>query len=264
MREDALRQRQSGGHQERGPVDRVEADDLLADQVQVGGPEVLAFDRAHVSGQRVEPDVEDVVAFDRHRDAPLDGRAADRKIVQPLLDERDHFVAARLGLDEIRLLFVELQQLVLKRRELEEVVLFGDGLGRTAAVGARIAGLGIVDVQLVEHAVLAGVRALVDVAVVEAALKQLLHDLGVCALVVRWKKSMSRSSVFHWSRNSAEITSVNSCGDLSGGLRGAFDLLAVLVGAGREISVVTLHALDALDGVGGDGRVGVADVRARR
>ena len=39
--EDALRQRDVGGHQEGGPEDGVEAQDFLADQMQVGGPEVL-------------------------------------------------------------------------------------------------------------------------------------------------------------------------------------------------------------------------------
>ena len=42
---------------------------------------------------------------------------------------------------------------------------------------------------------------------------------------------------------------------------GALDLLPVLIGAGGEHYVVALHALPALDGVGGDGGVGVADVR---
>ena len=80
--EDALRQRQIRRHQERRPEDGVKADDLLADQVEVGGPEVLAVDRAHVADQRVEPDVEDVLAFDRQRDSPFDGGAADREIVE--------------------------------------------------------------------------------------------------------------------------------------------------------------------------------------
>ena len=34
----ALGRRQAGGHQEGGPVDAVEADDLFADEVEVGGP----------------------------------------------------------------------------------------------------------------------------------------------------------------------------------------------------------------------------------
>ena len=71
------------------------------------------------------------------------------------------------------------EQLVLKRRELEEVVLFGDGLGRAAAIGARIAGLGVVDVQFVEDAVLAGVGALVDIAVLQASIEQILNHFGM-------------------------------------------------------------------------------------
>ena len=44
---------------------------------------------------------------------------------------------------------------------------------------------------------------------------------------------------------------------------GALDLLAVLVGAGEEEGVVAEQAVAAGDDVGRDGRVGVADVRAR-
>jgi hypothetical protein len=105
--ENALGQRQAGGHQEGRPVDRVEAHDLFADEVQVGRPEVLAIhrfaiDRAHVGGERVEPHVEHVRRFAVHRDAPFDVGARDGKIGEPGLHERDHFVAARLRLDEIR------------------------------------------------------------------------------------------------------------------------------------------------------------------
>ena len=42
--EDLLRQRQVGGHQEGGPEDGVEAEDFLADEMQVGGPEILAVE----------------------------------------------------------------------------------------------------------------------------------------------------------------------------------------------------------------------------
>ena len=75
------------------------------------------------------------------------------------------------------LLFVELQQLVGERRELEEVILFGHGLGGAAAIGARIAGLGVVHVELVEDAILPGVTAFIDVAVRQAALEEPAHGL---------------------------------------------------------------------------------------
>ena len=64
--DDALRQGQPGGHQESRPVDAVEAGDLLADEVHVGGPELIkarlvsgiiraVAEGGDVVGQRVEP-----------------------------------------------------------------------------------------------------------------------------------------------------------------------------------------------------------------
>ena len=112
MRENALGQRQVGGHEKRRPVDRMKAHDFFADQMQVRGPEIVALAvplPAHgrqVGHQRVEPDVEDVIAFYRDRDAPFDGGPADRKIIETLLHKGDHFVAPRFGLYEVRLLLV--------------------------------------------------------------------------------------------------------------------------------------------------------------
>ena len=68
MGEDAARRLEPGGHQEGRPIDRVKAQDVLADHVQIGGPEgcklaALAIgiaDRGDVVGQRVEPDIHDV------------------------------------------------------------------------------------------------------------------------------------------------------------------------------------------------------------
>ena len=68
----ALGSGRSGGEQKRGPVDAVEADDLFADEMQIGRPvafelgDVLRFvravaDRGHVVGERVEPHVDDVL-----------------------------------------------------------------------------------------------------------------------------------------------------------------------------------------------------------
>ena len=64
-------------------------------------------------------------------------------------------------------------------------------------------------------------------------------------------------------RNSAEMRSANSWGVQLGGLGGALDLLAVLVGAGEEPGVNAQRPLAARNGVGDHRGVGVADVRAR-
>ena len=138
-----LRQRDVAGHQERGPEDGVEAENFLADEMQIGGPEAVlvgrAVDGADVADQRVEPDVGHVFAFERN--APFDGGAGDRKVLQTAAHEADDFVAARFGLDEIGIVLVMLQQLVREGRELEEVILFGDGFGGASAVGAVSPGL---------------------------------------------------------------------------------------------------------------------------
>ncbi len=50
---------------------------------------------------------------------------------------------------------------------------------------------------------------------------------------------------------------------LSRGLRGALDLLSVLVGAGEKVGVKAHQALAPGNGVAGNGGVGVPDVRTR-
>ena len=77
MREHLVRQRQTGGHQHGRPVHRVEAQNVLADQVDVGRPDrrellvVLAVaDGGDVVQQRVEPDVDDLLVVPRQGDAP--------------------------------------------------------------------------------------------------------------------------------------------------------------------------------------------------
>ena len=51
VREDALRHLDAGRHQEGRPIDRVEADDVLADDVQRGRPVALEFLAARSSGK---------------------------------------------------------------------------------------------------------------------------------------------------------------------------------------------------------------------
>src|SRR5581483_3712859 len=251
------------GPQERGPIYGVESNDLLADQVQLGGPQVFARHGGHVSGQRIEPHVEDVrrVAFDGY--APLDRGPADRKVAQALLYERDHFVAARLGKDEIGLVFVELQQPVLEFGELEIEILFGDRLRGPSAIRARIAGFRFADVEFVEDAILSGVGAFVDITVLETPVEQVLDHAGVLGVGGALEPVDLQAQDFPLP---AEFLR-NEIGELlrrpAGGAGGALDLLAMLVGAGGEdYRLEALHALKALDRVGGDGRIGVADVRS--
>src|SRR4051794_27050466 len=117
----------------------MEANDLLTDQMQVRGPErlavcSLALDGAYVGGEGIEPDVENVVAFDGKRNAPLDCGPADGEVAQALPDERDYFIPPRFGQDEIGLLVVQVQQAIRKPGEFKKVILLCDRLRGTAAV----------------------------------------------------------------------------------------------------------------------------------
>ena len=190
----------------------------------------------------------------------IDG-AADRQIRQALLDEREHFVALGFGEDEVGLFLVEIQQLLLERGQFEVVVLFGDGFGGASAFGARVARFRVVHVELIEHAILAGVAAFVDVAVVEAAAEQILHLDGVLGGGGALETVDAEAQDFPLALEFGGNDVGEFLRRFAGGCGGALDLLAVLIGAGGEHNVVTLHALPALNGIGGDGGVGVADVR---
>src|ERR1700684_3326014 len=113
--------------------------------MQVGGPEATALvlratDGAEICSESVEPDIENMRLLAGNGNAPADRSARDAEIAQATFDEGEDFIAARFGLNEVGILSVEIEQDVLKRRELEEIVVFGDGLGRASALGARLAG----------------------------------------------------------------------------------------------------------------------------
>src|SRR3954468_23530246 len=107
--------------------------------MQVRGPPVLSCNRAHISDQSVKPNVENVFFFVWNRDPPLNVGAAYGEVGQAAFNKCQNFVAPAFGQDKIRLLLVKVQQLLLKRRKLKVVILFGDSLGRPAAFGTRIA-----------------------------------------------------------------------------------------------------------------------------
>ncbi len=180
------------------------------------------------------------------------------------MDERDHFVAPVIGLHELRILFVQLEQRLLKRGELEEVILFGNGFGRGAACRARIAGLDVVDVGFIADAISPGIRTLIDVAVLLAALEQPAH--GLVMLGVRGADEMVVIDA-ELGPLADELGRHLRCVRQrvhARGLRGALHFQAVLVGAGGEHHrIVAFHFLEALDQVRDERGVGGAQMRRR-
>ena len=93
--EDLLRQGHAHAHEHGGPDDGVEADDLLANKVDVGGPVVvivvvsvvLKAEGRGVVEQGVDPHIDDVARVKVHRDAPGEARAGDAQVLQTGVDE---------------------------------------------------------------------------------------------------------------------------------------------------------------------------------
>ncbi len=158
----AFTERGSGNarrHQKRRPVDAVEAADLLADQVQVGRPELFEplpifgrigtiAQRRNVVGQRVQPHVDHVLLVAGHGNAPRKTRPAHRQVLQPPAHKRDDLAPRGLRPHEPWIRLVELQQLALEGRELEEIILLAHRLGDAPAVRAGRAGWAV-HIQLI-------------------------------------------------------------------------------------------------------------------
>ena len=263
-----------GRHQEGRPIDRVEAHDVLADDVQLGRPvalELLAVgvgkaDAGDVIGERVDPHIHDVLVGARHADAPVEGGARDRQVLQAAAHEARHLVEALLRQHVVRPL-EELEQLVRIGRQPEEIALLLHPFDRRAGLGGdahlllvemRLA-LGVIG--LVAHRIPAGIFVEIDVAV-------LLHPLpdgfrravvalfgGVDEVVVRALQPLHHLL----EQRHVAVAQLPRAQPLLGG--GLLHLLAVLVGAGEEIDVVAVEPHEAGDGVGGDRLIGVADMR---
>ena len=183
-----LRRLQPGGEQHGRPVDAVEAQDVLADQVPGPGPAVgegrvagaVAGGR-QVVGEGVEPDVGDVAGVPGQGDPPVDRGPADGEVLEALADEPEGLVAPDLGLHEAGVGVVPVEQGLLVAAQLEEVVLLLHADDR-AALALEFGHLLGGHVGLVGHGVEALVVAQLDVAPVVAGLEQLLHGLVVARL----------------------------------------------------------------------------------
>ena len=269
MTVDLLRQRQVEGHEDARPDNRMEADDFLADEMKVCRPVFLELlgvvkeaDWRQVVRQRVEPDVDDVLRVDGHRDAPVKRRARDAEVFEALLDEVDHLVAARCRLDEIRMLLDVLEHAVCILAHLEEIRFFRDFLHGTVTVRAAavLIELMLRPVAFARRAVEALVRALVDVALGVDAAEDLLHD-ALMALLRRADEIIV-----------ADVEAFPEILEARNDLVDVFDwrhagffclllnLLAVLIRARQKKDIIADQAVKAGNGVRDGRAVRMADV----
>ncbi len=135
-----------------------------------------------IVGERVEPDIHDVLGIARHRDAPGEAGARDRQIVEAAADEAHHLVAARARRDEVGIALVMREQPLLPRRQAEEIIFllhpFDFGAGRRLAVEQ----FALVEERLVAHRIPAGELAEIDFAAALQLVPQRLARADVARL----------------------------------------------------------------------------------
>ena len=192
------RQLVARGHQQRGPDDRVEAQDVLAEHLPARRPQLgrevdaraCVRQRGCVVEQRVDPDV------DRLRRVPGDGHAPghaltrDRQILEARLDEGARLVHAATRQHEVGPGVVVIEQRLLEGRQAEEQVLLLRPLGNRPVLRAELPvnELVLAVELLAGRAVEARVRALEQVPAIAQALDELLHERLGSGSVVRMKK----------------------------------------------------------------------------
>src|ERR1700735_419175 len=143
MRDDLLRQLDLRRDQKRRPVHRMKTDNLLPHRMNVSRPKfpelravvfaVHKSDSAHVTRQRVIPHIENVLRIIRPGNSPLDRLPANGNILQPALNKTLHFVETEVRIQKLRIILVEVEQLLLIGRKPKEIILFGNKLPWTSA-----------------------------------------------------------------------------------------------------------------------------------
>ena len=279
MREHALGERHIQSHQEDGPIDGVEAQNILADDMHVRGPvlaEMLALllvsligivsERRNIVGQRVQPDVNDVTGVEIHGNSPREGGAGNAQILKACLEEVvDHLLFAELGLDKFGMLLDVLHQAIRILAHLKEVCLLLCLRQRTAAVGAlALDRLRCGKEGLTGRAIPALVLSLIDISLLVEALEDLLHGGDVIIVgradkivVAGGKRSpdiadLPRNAIHVRLRRHALLTCER------------FDLLTVLIRARAEENVLSAGALISCNRIGHDDLIGIAEVRLAR
>ena len=276
MAEYLLRQRLAERHQEDRPVDGVEADDILADQVHISRPELLVVlvvvavriiaAEGDIVGKRIQPNVNNMARVKVYRNTPAERGAGNTQVLQTRLEEVVyHLVLAALRLNELGVLLDVLHQAVGVLAHAEEVCLLLSVYARAAAVrAAAVLELALGPEGLTRLAVFALVRTLVNIALIIQLFEDLLHLFlvhrvgGADELVIGGVHQIPDG--LNLTGNLVNVLLRRDAGCL--GL--LLNLLTMLVRAGLEINVVTGHALVACDSVGQHDLVGVADVRLRR
>mgnify|MGYP000863211331 CR=1 FL=1 len=273
MGEDRVGERLLERHQHGGPVHGVRGENIFPDQMDIGGPVTQSgrlslrqvFERGDVIDQRIEPDVGDIVLVEGKFDAPGESRfgSGDREVAQLLsLQKAQDFVAARFRSDEVRMLQDVPMQLFLILAHLEEIIVLTQLLDRALAVRAEPADdIFFRPEPFVERAIPTRVVCLVNQLLIEELLKISLNH-GLVGFVGGADEGVvgNVQPIPEVCKLRCEAVAVRL--GIDAGLRGGLlHFLSVFVETGQEKYVASTQSPVAREHIGGDGGVGMTDVR---
>ena len=277
MSEDLLRKRFTERHQENRPVNGMEADDILADEVQIRRPFLfikiravpigVISDAGDIVAQRIKPYIDNMARVKVHRNAPLEARAGDAQILQSREQEViHHLIAPRNGLDEFRMrvdVFDQARRIFLHAEEICLFLLRMDISSADRAFSLRRK-LRLRVERLALRAVQAVILSLVNIALLIKALENLLNlddmvlvrraDEAIVGCVHEIPDALNfcRRFVDEFLRLHALFNSTR------------LYLLPVLIGAGLEPDIVSVRPLITCNRIRKNNLVGIADMRLAR
>ena len=185
---------ESGSHQKGRPIDRMKAQDILADNMKNCRPKdckiwivsVGITQRRDVVRQRVEPYINHVPGIARHRNAPAEAGARDRQILKPAFDEADDLVAPAARRDRIGMSLVIGKQPILPGGKPEEVILLLNPFDLGTGWRLPVDKFALVVERFIAHRIPAGEAAEIDL----PAAFQFLPQIACTAAI--WRGSVVR------------------------------------------------------------------------
>ena len=276
MPEHLLRQRKIQSHQENRPVNGMEADNILSDQMQVCRPVLLEqiaglsvtviTDSGDVVGQCVEPHVHHMLRIKIHRDSPLKGGTGYTEILQARKQKIiHHLIFPGHRLNEFRMAVDMIYQAVRILAHTEEIRLFLRRLHLTAAVRTlTIHQLGRSPEGFAGSTVQSLIGALVNIALVIELLENLLYLL-LMVVIRRADKFIIRSihqipDTFDFPRYLIH----KFLGRHPRFLSFQLYLLSMLVGSCLKEHIISLHSPEPRNRVRQYDLIGISDMRLAR
>ena len=219
-------------------------------------------DRCQIVRKRVKPHIDNVLRIKRHGNPPVERRARDAQILESLLDEADHLVAPRDGLDKIGVLLDIRKHTIRVLAHAEEVRLLGDFLHGAVAVGAVavLVELQLRPVALAWRAVEPLVLPLVNISLIVYLLENILHKL-MMALLRRADEIVVRDAeqLPQFLKACDDAVDIRLRRDALL-LRRLLNLLPVLIRAGQEEHIIAREPLEPRDRIRDGRAVRVTDV----